>query len=357
MDHQLTESESERQQQEQTDGFDRIPDPLILLIFNSVSDIKTLIRCRAVSKRFNSLVPQAESLLLKVDCVISTESDDSFLLTFFKSIVKSLHDLVSPKSFPIQTQPQKSPAQILRGFDRIRNLDIELPSGDLRLEKGAVIRWKADFGRTLRSCVILGIRAIKHSPEADGEDGYGGGGEIDFAGDGAGGGGLKMRVVWTISALIAASARHYMLKEVIREHREIERLVVRDREGEGTVVMDKEGLRECREKDEEEAHDSEGRAGLDKSRTTVPAVRMRMRHEPWLELKGGVRVEGATLVVVRPMSKDGSESKGYIEAGGGEGGWGVRFRGVWWGVWGCCTSTSQVSELPLGNELLLVGAP
>ncbi|KAJ0086573.1 hypothetical protein Patl1_08503 [Pistacia atlantica] len=35
------------------DGFDQLPDSLILLIFNSVSDIKSLIRCRAVSKRFN----------------------------------------------------------------------------------------------------------------------------------------------------------------------------------------------------------------------------------------------------------------------------------------------------------------
>ncbi|CBI19143.3 unnamed protein product, partial [Vitis vinifera] len=118
--------------------------------------------------------------------------------------------------------------------------------------------------------------------------------ELDFGGDMDGG--LKVRVVWTISALIAASARHYLLRELIREHRELERLVLRDRDGEGTVVMDREALRE------------------DKSRTKVPAVQMRMRHEPLLELEGcGVRMGGATLVVVTPI-KDGRKT-GTEEAG------------------------------------------
>ncbi|KAI4962723.1 hypothetical protein ZWY2020_025893 [Hordeum vulgare] len=31
-------------------------------------------------------------------------------------------------------------------------------------------------------------------------------------------GGLKLRVVWTISSLIAASTRHYLLRSIIKEH-------------------------------------------------------------------------------------------------------------------------------------------
>lgn len=284
------------------DSFDRLPDPLILVIFNSVADIKTLIRCRAVSKRFNSLVPQAETLVLKVDRVISTDSDGSFFLSFLKSIFRSLHHIISPKSLPIQPRPHNSPTQILRGFDRIRNLEIELPGGDLCLEKGAVLKWKAEFGRRLKSCVIMGYR------------GLGEGEELDFGGDMDGG--LKVRVVWTISALIAASARHYLLKELIREHRELERLVLRDRDGEGTVVMDREALRECRDGEGEEEQEEEAvePGERDKSRTKVPAVQMRMRHEPLLELEGcGVRMGGATLVVVTPI-KDGRKT-GTEEAG------------------------------------------
>ncbi|KAL5559029.1 hypothetical protein UlMin_035240 [Ulmus minor] len=275
------------------DGFDRLPDSLILLIFNSVSDVKTLIRCRAVSKRFNSLAPQTDSLSLKVDCVISSESDedDSFLLTFFKSIIRSFQDLVSHPIPAARTLSQNSPAEILRGFERVRELEIELPSGDLKLEKGAVLKWRAEFGSTLRSCVILGFRAIRSSSENSTEI-PGDEGEGDFAG------GLKVRVVWTISALIAASARHFLLKEVVEEQREMERLVLRDREGEGTVVMDKAALAEFRESSVEEKEEEE--EGRERNRTRVPSVKMRMRHEPRLELNGGVWAEGATLVVVRP---------------------------------------------------------
>ncbi|XP_059279795.1 F-box protein AUF2-like [Lycium ferocissimum] len=289
-----------------SDGFDRIPDPLIHIIFNQISDIKTLIRCRSVSKRFNSLVPQADSLLLRVDRVISAsesdDDDDSILIAFLRSIIKFL----SPNK-PLQnpTRSQNSPAQILREFEKIRNLQIELPSGDLRLEKGTIIRWKAEFGKTLKSCVILGFRG-------GGGGGGGGGGDGEVAELG-GGGGLKMRVVWTISALIAASARHYMMMEVVNEHKELENLLIKDREDEGKVVMDKKGLRECRECSEENEvnNGSSGNGGVGlwwrNNRTTVPAVRMRMRHEARMELSGGTKMVGATLVVVRPINERSDE--------------------------------------------------
>ncbi|PON61586.1 F-box domain containing protein [Parasponia andersonii] len=315
------------------DGFDQLPDALILQIFNSVSDIKTLIRCRAVSRRFNSLAPQTDSLQLRVDRVISSDSgcgggdddeddaassSDSLLLVFFKSIIKSLHELVSPSPLPALRQSHSnSPCRILRGFDRVRDLEIELPSGDLRLEKGAVVKWRAEFGRSLRSCAILGFRAIRYSappqlPVAGAEPGDVLGEAADFAR------GLKSRVVWTISALIAASARHYLLKEVVREQRELERLVLRDRDGEGTVVMDKAGMSELRaaaaahvSQEEEDDEDEDGGEGS-RNRTRVPNVRMRMRHAPRLELNDGVWAEGATLVVVRPSmgDRDGDESSG-----------------------------------------------
>ncbi|KAK4352417.1 hypothetical protein RND71_027935 [Anisodus tanguticus] len=297
-----------------SDGFYRIPDPIIHLIFNQISDIKTLIRCRSVSKRFNSLVPQADSLLLRVDRVISaTDSDvDSFLIALLRSIIKSLHHLVSPsKALPNLTLSQNSPTQILREFEMIRNLQIELPSGDLRLEKGTTIRWKADFGKTLKSCVILGFRS------GDG----GGGGEAELGGGGAGGR-LKMRVVWTISALIAASARHYMMMEVVNEHKELENLVIKDREDEGRVVMDKKGLRECSQGEGEEAEVNNASSGNGvglwwrSNRTTVPAVRMRMRHETRMELSGGTKMLGATLVVVRPINNGGGERSEVEEQNG-----------------------------------------
>lgn len=51
------------------------------------------------------------------------------------------------------------------------------PSSDLRLEKGAVIKWRAELDKILRNYIIL---EFNH-----------GGGNVDLRG----GGGLKMRVV------------------------------------------------------------------------------------------------------------------------------------------------------------------
>ncbi|KAL5779662.1 hypothetical protein ACOSQ2_010399 [Xanthoceras sorbifolium] len=274
------------------DGFDQLPDSLILIIFNAISDVKTLIRCRSVSKRFNSLAPQTEFLSLKVDQVISPDSDsDSLLLTFFKSFLKSLHDFLTTTTttnkphHPTRTRLLNSPSQILAPFDCVKHLQLELPGGDLKLEKGLTVKWRAEFGRILKSCVIIGFKSDSTTVGENPEDRA----DTDIAG------GLKTRVMWTISALIAASARHFMLDEIVREHHEMEKLVLLDREGEGTVVMDKEGMRECRL---EAAHVSD-------NRTLVPSVRMRMSHVPRLMLEGGVWVEGATLVVVRPsVQKD-----------------------------------------------------
>ncbi|XVE60472.1 hypothetical protein DITRI_Ditri05aG0131500 [Diplodiscus trichospermus] len=96
--------------------------------------------------------------------------------------------------------------------------------------------------------------------------------------------------MWTISALVAASIRHFLLREVVRDHNEMEELVLTDREGEGVVVVEKQGLREWRKARESEVMDEEERG-----RTVVPCVRMRMRHEPRL---------GATLVVVRAVKDE-----------------------------------------------------
>lgn len=269
------------------DYFDQLPDALILLVFNSVSDVKTLIRCRSVSKRFNSLVTQTQSLSLRVDRVISPDSDsDSLFVTFLRVFLKSLQDLLTNTASKTQTRPpqtQNSPAEILSQFQRIKNLQIQLPGGDLNLDKDVTVKWRAEFGKSLTSCVIIGFKSGSTMAEE----------EADIAG------GLKMRVMWTISSLIAASARHFMLEEIVRDHHEMESLLLVDRDGEGTVVMDKEGMRECRS-EAAQVSEVEGWGRIrSRTRTTVPSVRMRMRHVPRLMLAGGIWVEGATLVVVR----------------------------------------------------------
>lgn len=138
------------------------------------------------------------------------------------------------------------------------------------------MRWRAEFGEVLKTCVILGFRAAsENSVTVDPEFSVG----------------LKMRVVWTISALISASVRHFLLKDVIRSHGETERIVVGDREGEGTVVMERDGLSEWRQ------NAGQLNSNLELGRTVVPCVRMRMRQD---------MRSGATLVVAWAV-KDGDK--------------------------------------------------
>ncbi|KAK4745192.1 hypothetical protein SAY87_011504 [Trapa incisa] len=276
------------------DYFDQIPDPLIIQIFGCISDVKTLSRCRAVCRRFNFLVQQSESLLLRVDKVVSDSDLDSlfffsFLRTLFKSILSTF---LCPKAFtlPATDDAPASPARILRAFYRIQELDIELPAGDLRLEKGTVVRYKATFGATLKSCVILG---------------FGGQRSCGFTEE------LRERVVWVISVLMAAFARHaYVAREVVGPNVDLVRLTVKDQDGEGEVTMDRRGLAECREAAVSAGSQSQSDEAI---RNAMPSVRMRMRHLKYVEIGSGVCLEGATLVVVRPSGSHGGTTTGDEE--------------------------------------------
>ncbi|KAG2297766.1 hypothetical protein Bca52824_034238 [Brassica carinata] len=169
-----------------------------------------------LSKRFNSLVPQSESLLLRLDHVVTTESrPDSPVSNFLKSLCKPFHD-------PLPVRPDQ---ELGRGAS----------GGGVNLEKGAAVKWKAEFGKTLKTCVVVAFRSASTvSSSSDGES------DAEFVT------GLKTRVEWTINALMAASTRHHLMSQVVKEHKEIESLVINERGGEGTVVMKSEGLKELR---------------------------------------------------------------------------------------------------------------
>ncbi|ONM24071.1 F-box protein [Zea mays] len=59
------------------DQFDRLPDALLLVIFNRIGNVKALGRCSLVSRRFHELVPLVDSVLVRVDCVIPDEPPSS----------------------------------------------------------------------------------------------------------------------------------------------------------------------------------------------------------------------------------------------------------------------------------------
>ncbi|KAA0054000.1 F-box protein [Cucumis melo var. makuwa] len=331
------------------DHFDRLPDSLLLLIFNKIGDVKALGRCCVVSRRFHCLVPQVENVVVRVDCVISDDESSSsssssgksrgpFFNIFrfvFGGIVKPLQALgqflgqtrassslassSSTSSLAVGTDEDgeidqggvthHSPTQVLKNFNEIRFLRIELPSGELGIDDGVLLKWRADFGSTLDNCVILGASSviqpgsIKPSIGQDnGTDGgfcIGNGGASDDNGSIPESfytnGGLKLRVVWTISSLIAASARHYLLQPIIADHKTLDSLVLTDADGQGVLCMNKDQLEELRVKPLSASSASK--------RTLVPALNMRLWYATHLELPNGLILKGATLVAIRPSEQ------------------------------------------------------
>lgn len=152
----------------EVDRFDCLPASLVLLILNKVEDVRSLGRCSAASKRLYGLVPLVHDVCVKIDCVVAVDGDAedalnlsspkprNILSNFFKlmlsTIVKPFHSMRSPNGAgrPLFPQlAQHSPAQVLRNFTHIRNLQIELPSGDVGTEDGVLLKWRAEYGSTL----------------------------------------------------------------------------------------------------------------------------------------------------------------------------------------------------------------
>lgn len=299
------------------DEFDRIPDSLVILILNKVADVRALGRCSVVSKRFNSLVTHVHDVYVKIDRVISVDGDpfdeslnlaspkprnlfSHLLRLMLLAILKPFNHIRNPGSGnnrPLIPQvSHHSPVQVLKNFTHIRNLCMELPAGDVGTEDGVLLKWRAEFGSTLQSCVILGgTRIDRHNGEHSlpaGEEDIGNIPESFYTN-----GGLKLRVVWTISSLIAASTRHYLLRPIIKNHPTLRSLVLTDSDEQGTLTMGMEQLREFREKPVA--------ASATANRTQVPASNMKLRYAPYIELPGGMGMQGATLVAIRPSGEGG----------------------------------------------------
>ncbi|KAI9199029.1 hypothetical protein LWI28_026237 [Acer negundo] len=329
---------------EPIDHFDRLPDSILLLVFNRIGDVKALGRCCVVSRRFHSLVPQVENVVVRVDCVISDDESSSStseksrspfsnLFRFvFGGIVKPLQALgqllgpkrthLNPTNFNHNNNAaanafcaaasslsvgsggdddadvdqagvtHHSPTQVLKNFNEIRFLRIELPSGELGIDDGVLLKWRADFGSTLDNCVILGAASVINNANLIAKSSIlqeNGAADVSCVNtnnnnniNGGGGGddngsipesfytngGLKLRVVWTISSLIAASARHYLLQPIIAEHKTLDSLVLTDADGQGVLCMNREQLEELRVKPLSASSASK--------RTLVPALNMRL---------------------------------------------------------------------------------
>jgi hypothetical protein len=350
------------------DQFDRLHDAVLLDVLNRIGDVKALGRCALVSRRFHALVPLVDSVFVRVDCVIPDDPPHPappgpgsprhhhhhhqapaprgrgalahiarVLLGGIARPIHALGQILSPAAAAIsrRSDPQPatppvpaadvshhSPSEVLRSFKELRSLHIELPSGELGIDEGVLFKWKADFGSTLGSCVILGASSVSSNPtspsaqpETDAADSMEASPDPNMETEDLGSvpeslytnGGLKLRVVWTISSLIAASARHYLLQPIISNHATLESLNLTDADGQGELTMDKRQLQELRVRPVS--------ASASSHRTLMPALSMQLHYAPLIELPGGVLLKGATLVAIRPSEDALREGQGVGTAG------------------------------------------
>ncbi|RWW40643.1 hypothetical protein BHE74_00053928, partial [Ensete ventricosum] len=343
----VEEEEEEEVAAEGIDYFDQLPDSLLLAVFNLIGDVKDLGRCCVVSRRFHDLVPLVDSVLVRVDCVISDGPSPSstggdkargvfsllarVVLGGLVKPLQALGQILGPSSAVTSSRryspsssssevSHHSPAEVLKNFNEIRRLRIELPAGELGVDDGILLKWKAEFGSSLDSCVILGAASVIPSSsvsptkpssldpnpifqDACGDDDSGVIPESFYTN-----GNLKLRVFWTISSLIAASARHYLLQPIIADHETLENLELTDVDGQGVLTMNHGQLQEFRVKPVSASGSSQ--------RTLVPALSIRLWYAPHLELPGGVVLKGATLVAVRPSEEKDRDAAGVGGCGG-----------------------------------------
>ncbi|KAK3135122.1 hypothetical protein QOZ80_5BG0414860 [Eleusine coracana subsp. coracana] len=266
------------------DHFDRLPDALLLVIFNRIGDVKALGRCSLVSRRFHELVPLVDSVLVRVDCVIPDEPPSSssppepssptasvrargvfsqiarVVLGGIVKPIQALGQILSPASSSSGSSSSSSasssllpgdvshhsPSEVLRSFKELRRLRIELPSGELGVDDGVMLKWKADFGSTLGSCVILG--ASSASPSSGGSDA-----------------GATAPSVHTVP------------------------------DGQGVLTMDKWQLQELRVKPVSASGASH--------RTLMPELSIQLWYASRIQLPGGLVLNGATLVAIKPSEE------------------------------------------------------
>ncbi|AES87540.2 F-box protein At5g46170-like [Medicago truncatula] len=123
---------------------------------NKIGDFKALGRCCVVSRHFHSLVPQVANVVVRVDCVISDDDSNSsenssdksrgpfwnLLRLVFGGIAKPIQNLGEEDGDGGVTH--HSPTQVLKNFNKICLLWVELPSGELGIEDGVFSKWRVD---------------------------------------------------------------------------------------------------------------------------------------------------------------------------------------------------------------------
>ncbi|XP_073143927.1 F-box protein At5g46170-like [Henckelia pumila] len=313
------------------DLFDRLPDEIVLSIFNKLHDAKYLCLSMSVCKRFHSIVPKVDQVFLSIPWKrgreVGKECEEVSSKNSFKNVVVRALMRFKPVRFISRMMRLRSrngdnscddcshyvPNDVLKPFDELRALHLRLPchgfqklgsrNGDSGGNSTTFLKWKAEFGSQLQSCVIVGAKSWSEKCANNHEDDSG---EAEQESRVMTEAELKLRIVWTLSCLIAASARHYLIQETVKDRTMVENVVVSDESEQGMLCMNKEQI--------EEMKDSKGK-GKGGILTDCRSLRMKIWYAEKMELPGcGKVMEGATLVVIRPDSGGDGKWRGRSNA-------------------------------------------
>nr|XP_043638350.1 F-box protein At4g18380-like [Erigeron canadensis] len=148
-----------------------LPDEIVLLILNKIIDLKTLCRCKLVSKQFNLIAHQVDTISFVACRADNPASHDSNPSADDELPEKLLHFLSKPFNFTLrglneehrapvasyECESFRSAIQSLSKFTQLKSLSIELLSTRQDVvDNGSVLyKWKVKFGRKVESLVIL----------------------------------------------------------------------------------------------------------------------------------------------------------------------------------------------------------
>jgi hypothetical protein len=317
------QQQQEQQLEEEEDRFGQLPDELVLTIFNKILDAKSLVRCLSVSKRFASFVPQIDSVSLRLPrhyLAIRKGSSSqtlrpvkllkTLLNKFVAKPLRLLHHFVAAKSSrsnPRGNPLYHSPSEVLKGFKEIKSLQLELPGygGDVGLPKNdTFLKWNAQFGNKLKSCTIIGAPSIQRKTISTSNNSNQGKeheeqGRVESVLTDED---LKLRIVWMVSSLIAASARHHLMKQVVLDFPALSDVFVTDGNKQGKLCMEEEELAELRTSLNSSMETGSSSESSSLERSVIPDLGMKLWYAPLLELPAsGYVMKGATLIAIRPL--------------------------------------------------------
>ncbi|PWA93580.1 F-box domain, Leucine-rich repeat domain, L domain-like protein [Artemisia annua] len=115
--------------EDDSSSFDPLPDEVVLQIFRKIIDFETLCPCRLVSKRFNRITLQVDTIrFITKPC------------TSYKSFVSAIRSL--------------------KKFEGLKSLSIYIPSTP---KHPYMCRWKIKCGKNLDSVIFLSPNSVYHS--------------------------------------------------------------------------------------------------------------------------------------------------------------------------------------------------